>query len=325
MAQFTIYQSTDSGAPTLNGLTGSLLTVLDAILVTGYGSQPGAGWLKPLANTSSYGCYQLPSGSTGHYLFVYDAGSGSANGAEAYLQGWDSITTMDNGAVTGSNQFPTLAQLAVARGAVIARKSTAPTAVARSWIAFADSRSLYFNVLTNDVVNNYYSFMFGEFYSVKSGSVDTGRTMIVGRTTPSSSAASIEKLDTLGNGSLVSATAGHFAAHAFGGGGSSITLNVHGDSVKAANSGFTLGGITYFNPVDNGLYISPIWVVDNATSTIRGRMRGFYHFLHAISNVVDTQTFTGSADYPGRTFQVVKQTGNAGVYFMETSDTLETN
>jgi hypothetical protein len=325
MAQFTIYASTDSGAPTLNGLTGSLLAVLDAILVTGYGTQPGAGWLKPIPNTGSFGCIQLPSGSTGHYLFIGDSGSNGQGGAEAYLQGWDSITNFNEFAVTGSNQFPTLAQLAIGRGSVIGRKSTAPTAVARSWIAFADSRSLYFNVLTADVANVYYSFMFGEFYSIKSGSVDTGRTMIVGRTTVSSSAAATEKLDTLGNGSLTTAIAGHFAAHAFGGGGSSITLNVHGDSVKAANSGFTLGGITYFNPVDNGLYISPIWVVDNATSNIRGRMRGFHHFLHAISNVIDGQTFTGSADYPGRTFQVVKTTGNNGVYFMETSDTLETN
>ena len=32
MAQFTIYSSTDVGAPVLNGITGSLITVLDAVL-----------------------------------------------------------------------------------------------------------------------------------------------------------------------------------------------------------------------------------------------------------------------------------------------------
>lgn len=324
MAQFTIYQSTDSGAPILNGLTGSLLALLDAILVTGYGTQPGAGWLKPIPNTGSFGCFQLPSGSTGHYLFVGDSGSNGQGGAEAYLQGWDSITDFNEFAVTGSNQFPTLAQLALGRGSVIGRKSTAPTAVARTWIAFADSRSLYFNVLTGDTANVYYSFMFGEFFSIKSGSVDTGRTMIVGRTTVSSSAASIEKLDTLTN-TLGSATQGHFAAHAFGGGGSSITLNKHGDTAKANSGTILAGNVAFFNASDSGLYISPVWVVDNATSTIRGRMRGFYHFLHAISNVSDGQVFTGSGEFAGRNFEVVKQTGNAGVYFMETTDTLETN
>jgi hypothetical protein len=324
MAQFTIYQSTDSGAPTLTGLTGSLLTVLDAILVNGYGTQPGAGWLKPMANTSSYGIYQLPSGSTGHYLFVDDAGSGSALGTEARLQGWDSITTFDNGAVTGSNQFPTLAQLAIGRGSVIARKSTAPTAVARTWIAFADSRSLYFNVLTGDVANNYFSFMFGEFFSIKSGSVDTGRTMIAGRSVASSSLAATEKLDTLSY-TITTAVAGNFAAHAFGGGGSSITLNKHGDAGKSNSATSLLGTVQYFNSADSGLYISPVWVVDNATSTVRGRMRGFHQFLHAISNVSDGQVFTGSGEFAGRNFQVVKQTGNSGVYFMETTNTLETN
>jgi hypothetical protein len=324
MAQFRIYQSTDSGAPTLNGLTGSLLALLDACLVNGYGSQIPAGWLKPIPNTGSFGCFQLPSGSTGHYLFVGDSGSNGQGGAEAYLQGWDSITNFNEFAVTGSNQFPTLAQLAVGRGSVIARKSAAPTAVGRTWIVMADSRSLYGFVQTGDVANAYYGFMFGEFYSIKSGSVDTGRTMIVGRSIVSSSVASTERLDTLGT-TMTTAVAGHFAAHAFGGGGSSITLNVHGDPGKSAGTTL-LGQVTYLNNVDNGLYISPVWVVDNATANIRGRMRGFYQYLHAIANVVDGQTFTGSADFPGRTFEVIKQTGNGpGVYFMETSDTLETN
>ena len=126
VSQFTIYKSSDSGAPVLNGLTGSLLEVLDACLVTGYGSQITAGWTKPLPNTASYGCFQNPSGS-GLYAFVEDMGSGSAAGAEARIQGWDSITSMEAGIATGSNQFPTFAQLAIGKGSVIARKSSFPT------------------------------------------------------------------------------------------------------------------------------------------------------------------------------------------------------
>jgi len=320
---FVIYRSTDSGAPTINGNTGSLLAALDACLVTGYGSQPGAGWLKPLPNTESYGCIQMPSGSTANYLFIDDMGSGSAGGAECRLTGWDTITTMDGGAVTGSNQFPTFAQLAVAKGAVIARKSAARTGVARAWTIMADSRSMYAFILTGDTAANYYGFMFGEFYSIKSGSIDTGRCMIVGRAAASTSVNTNERLDVITT-TITTATAGHFAAHAFGGGGSSITLNVHGDPGKSVGTAL-LGQVAYLNGVDNGLYISPVWVCDNATANVRGRMRGFHHFLHAIANVVDGQTFTGSADYPGRTFEVLKQSGNSGVYFMETSDTLETN
>jgi hypothetical protein len=42
-SQFTIYTSNDLGAPQLNGLTGSLLTVLDAVLINGYGTKTSGG------------------------------------------------------------------------------------------------------------------------------------------------------------------------------------------------------------------------------------------------------------------------------------------
>jgi len=41
---WTLYQSTDSGAPALSGQAGSLLEVLDACLVNGYGGKAAAGW-----------------------------------------------------------------------------------------------------------------------------------------------------------------------------------------------------------------------------------------------------------------------------------------
>jgi len=326
---FTIYNSSDSGAPTLNGITGSLLTVLDAILVTGYGSKPGAGWTKPLANTSSYGMYKQGAGATCS-LFVYDAGSGSASGAEAVMTGWDQITGMTAGAVTGSNPFPTYGQSAIGggngatAGAVILRKSAVPTSVARSWIVMADSSSMYMFVLTGDTANTYYSFFFGDFYSLKSGSIDVGRCMIIGRTTASSSTATVERVDLLSN-TLGTAAAGHFAAHAYHGIGGAITIGVHGDQVKSGNSSTLLGTISYPNPCDNSFYMSPLWVVDSASSTIRGRMRGMYQMLHGIAPFVDNSTFSGSGDYNGKAFMIIKSSGNSGMYTMEITDTLETN
>jgi len=52
---------------------------------------------------------------------------------------------------------------------------------------------------------------------------------------------------------------------------------------------------------------------------IRGYMRGFYHFLHVIANLNDGDTFNGSGDYAGRSFMVVKTSGNSGVYVIETT------
>jgi hypothetical protein len=335
---FTIYNSTDSSAPQLTGLTGSLLSMLDSILVTGYGTKPGAGWTKPLPNTSSYGMYRLGNGSTAS-LFVYDAGSGSAGGAEALMTGWDYIGDIVAGAVTGSNTFPQYGQIqigggkAAAAGALVVRKSTAQTATTRSWIVFADSASLYLFTKPGDTSifqSAWSAFYFGDFYSLRSGSVDSSRCMISGRINPSSSAAADDRLDQIQAASqtLTFVLTGHFGAHSFGGTSGSIILSKHGDSSKTLNStimGQNQAQIQYLNRCDNGLYIAPIWIVEPGIPTIRGRMRGFWHFCHISGSVTDGQTFTGSADFPSRTFQVVAASANLGVYFMETSNTLETN
>jgi hypothetical protein len=326
---FTIYSSNDSGAPAMSGASGSLLTVLDAVLVTGYGSKPGAGWSKPLPNTGSYGIYRQGTGSM-FYLFVND-GSGSSGGAEAVLSGWDSITAITAGAVTGSNPFPTYTQLSFGGGAgggsggVILRKSSVITAVSRTWTIMADSRSLYIFTKPTDNGQFVSAAAFGDFYSLRSGSADTSNCLIIGRTSVSSSATSVERLDSLSTTNLANAITGHFCAHIAAGTGGSITLSKHGDGIKGANSGVLNGTVTYLNGVDNGLYLSPIWIVENSTNTIRGRMRGLWHVCHASSSFTDGQTFTGSNDFQGRTFQVIAPSGNSGVYFMETSDTLETN
>jgi len=336
---FTVYASTDSGAPTLNGQTGSLLSVLDAVLVNGYGAKIAAGWTKPFPNTSSYGTFRLGNGSTGS-LFVNDAGSGSASGAEALMTGWSYMSAITNGAVTGSNPFPSYQALAIgpgaggAAGAVVLRKSTVTTAVARSWIAFADSASLYFFTKPADPAtfanNRWSAFFFGDIYSLRSGSVDSSRCMIIGRINPSSSAVADDRMDvtnTVALGLNVSVT-GHFLANFFGGTSSSVLVGKFGDLNKSANNSILVGSVPFLNTCDNSLHISPLFLMDAAFGTVRGRMRGFYHILHASESVSDGQVFTGSAtfgDYQNRSFQVVASSANAAMYLIETSDTLETN
>lgn len=321
---FILYTSNDSGAPTLNGLTGSLLNVLDAVLVNGYTAHPaGAGWSKPLPNTASYGMYLQGSGSASGSYFLSDMGSGSAAGAEAILTGWDSITGIFGGAVTGSSQYPNITQSAIGLGGVCVRKSVVPNVTARQWVIFADSKTCYGFILTGDTSNVYYAFGFGDFYSIRSGSVDTSRTMIMGRNASSSSAAANERMDVLGS-TLTAGVTGNYTSHLYSGLGTSSLMGKHGDGIKGSTT-LLLGSVPYLNAQDNGLYISPVWITDSSTGTIKGRLRGFYQFCHAISNISDGQIFTGSLDFPNRTFQVVKQSVNAGVYFLETSDTLETN
>ena len=40
---WTVYRSDDAGAPNLTGAAGSLIAILDAVLVNGYGAKPAAG------------------------------------------------------------------------------------------------------------------------------------------------------------------------------------------------------------------------------------------------------------------------------------------
>jgi hypothetical protein len=51
---------------------------------------------------------------------------------------------------------------------------------------------------------------------------------------------------------------------------------------------------------------------------LRGRIRGFYHILHAAGGFADGDTFTGTGDYAGRTFIVVKG-ANGGLAAVETT------
>lgn len=327
MAQFRIYRSSDPSAPVLSGDTGSLLTVLDAVLVNGYATQSAAGWTKPFPNTASYGCYKQGSGSSGCTLFVLDNGASAALGKEAQLSGWDYITSIEGGIVTGSNPFPTPTQLSFSSsGVVFARKSSAATSATRSWIIAADSMTMYAFVSTIDTAGSYMAFMFGDFFSIKSGSADTGRCMIAGRSSGNSAALAFDKLDAL-DATLTTAVAGNFAAHPFGGMSSSVALNKHGDGWKGSTTTL-IGTVPYLNPVDNSIYLSPIWIAEGTTGTIRGRMRGLYQPCHALSSFTDSQLITGSAnagDFRTQTFMTVKSSSNAGVYVVEISDTLETN
>lgn len=322
MSQFTIYTSSDSGAPSLNGNVGSLINVLDGCLVTGYGSKspPSPAWTKPAATISNITSYKQPAGA-GLGLVINDNGSNATSlGEEAWATGWETVTSVTGPVGGGTNQFPTAAQL-LTTGHTVIRKSVATGATTRSWVVFADSYTFYLFVLTGDSANVYYSFGFGDIYSIKN-STDAYRCVILGRSTENSAASTSEGFDLFS--ALNTAVTGNFMARTYAGTGTSITVGKHGDSTKGSAATY-LGTVQYPNGEDADVYISPVWVCENGTPNIRGRLRGLYQPLHAISNFTDGQTFTGTGDYAGKTFQAVKQSANSGVFLVETSNTLDTN
>lgn len=317
MSQFTRYTGT------VTGVAGSLITALDAILVT------GQSWTTGTNGNRSW--YRPPSGNQ-LYLSVDDSGVVTAK--EARITGWEQQPTITASPITGTNPFPTAAQNAAANGVanVIARKSFSADGTARNYIAFADARTIYMFILTTDANGagtTYCGFMFGEFYSLLS-SADAWNTMIVGRTAENSATLTNEKLDSI-NTSLGAVVGGHYIARAYNGlpaSNGSLAIGLHGDYMKSAGNGLLVGGassLVYPNPVDGGLYMSPIWVVEVAGPLIRGRMRGLWQLCHPTASFAHGDTFTGVGDLAGKTFEVIKPSGNVALFCIETSNTLEVN
>jgi hypothetical protein len=318
MAQFTIYASTDASAPVLNGVAGSLLTVLDACLVNGYGSQVQAGWSKPFANSGNIGCYT--NAGTGLSVSINDNGPGGGTGKEARATGYEVLTSVS----TGTGPFPNVTQGASGAGFVVIRKSNSTSSTARDWFVIADNLTFYLFMATQDVANAYMGFMFGDFFSLKSAT-DSYRCMIIGRTAENSDTSS-ETLHLL-QSNITANSAGKFIARSYGGGGTSIQVGTHGDSSKT-NSSFLNGVMQFPNGPDGALYLTPVWVHESSTSTIRGRLRGFYQQCHPDLSFSDGTTFSGAGDYAGKTFRMWKLAagnGGVGIFTIETSATLETN
>jgi hypothetical protein len=387
MARFTIYRSTDSGAPALTGEVNKLVLLLDACLVNGYtagvtsitragstatvtvpiphnlltgqsvliagADQPdyngtfvvtvtsavvftytvpgtpatpatgtitykrlAAGWTKPFTGTNK-ASFRQGTGSNQFYLRVQDDGPGAGAAKEARMRGFESMTDVD----TGLGDFPTVAQLAAG---IICRKSFTADTVARSWVLVADARTFYFFAFSEGGTAVQLAFGFGEFYSLLAG--DNFRCMISGRTIENSGVTTNDRLDIFSLPSAV--TAGFYIARGHSGTGASVNAGKHGDRTKGGQLGWLAGTMAYTNPANGAFYVSRVWVHDSTTAPangLRGRMRGFWHWLHPIAGVTNGESLTGTGELAGKLFLVVKESGNTGLYIIETSDTIETN
>jgi hypothetical protein len=356
-SQFTIYSSSDRYGPgQLGGQAGSLLTVLNACLVNGYGTgsffKPAAGWLKPVADSGSvYGCFQQPSGS-GFTVFVNDSGS-SGTTQEAEFTGWQYITsaslpgssnTTNVGA--GYGQFPLPVQ-SLGTGKINLRKSaTTGTGTLRNWLIAADAYTFYIWIATGDTNGVYYSAGFGDFYSLYGAGRDPYRCFIFGRggTNNTATALGFDFGDALsmgpsttiplGNsGSINVPLLGIFGAANPSGFGLPIQFSKKGDATISNNQVnnntyrycVMQGAISTPNGPDTNYYLSPLWVVNPSNIEFRGMYRGLYQVLHSPGNFSDGQTISGTGNFAGKTFLIIKGGINGGFWALETSATISTN
>lgn len=297
-ATVRVYKSTDTSAPTLTGQVGSLVALLDACLVNGYGSSTAAGWTKPYTATNK-AVFYMGAGTPRMYIDVDDTGT-----QESRLVGYESMSAV----ATGTGPFPTAAQLS---GGIFYRKSSTADATARPWLLVACERAFYLfsgpaQTTYGATASSDVGLGFGVFPSYKSG--DAFNCFINGQVATGASLSRLGTITHICNGTdTFTATTGIFVSRAYTQIGTAITASkiVPGSVSSAALSGAmgTYGG-AYPDPITGGFRLARCLIceADGGGKTIeRGYMPGFWGVMHNLpANYFDT--FGGSGALAGKSF-----------------------
>lgn len=318
------YKSTDTAAPTLTGQVGSLITLLDAILILGYGSQPALGWSKIYSGTNK-AVYRPPAGN--RFLYRVDDTGGVAGPTTkvATLFGYETMSDVDNGA----GQFPPVATLANGFSIV---KSNSTDGTARPWVAIGDDKVFYLFVLTGVgrtsgdavVATDRYAFGFGDF--IKAFASDTYNSFTIGgtfdTTYPQSYMLVVDILTT-------NQYPWYFPRPLAGTVGAQAGAMHSGDAAATnGNAAYPPGrGLISYPPADGKLWLTRALLHEGTTGIRRGTLPGLWMPCHT-TPISDLDTFNGVIGLSGRNFvgvRVANRYGGTasyyGMVFLETSDT----
>ncbi|MGC4075469.1 MAG: hypothetical protein QM702_00225 [Rubrivivax sp.] len=296
------YYSTDASAPTLNGTAGSLLTVLSACLVNGYGSRTAAGWTEQYTGTNKK-AYRTATGQSCRPVLRVD----DSNAQESRLVMYGTMSDVD----TGTDPIPTSAQLS---GGFFGRKSNTADATARPWKIIACEYFVYIffepGVTTIDTATGETPmFMAGVFPTEKSG--DAWNYCAKGSGATGAAQATGGAL-TGKSGTSFTATANFYLARAYTQSGSSIQGALHSKS-SLQLSALGTGGMIYPDPITGGLRTAQVQIAeaDNGTSNYvdRGLLPGLWNVLHNLP-AAKGDTFGGTGDLAGKTFRLCACTSN---------------
>jgi len=312
-----IYRWDDAGAPTLNGRAGSMIGVLDAVLVNGYGVKSAAGWTKAFSGTN-VAVYRQGTGSNQFYLRVDNSTNAVASGVIGY-------ETMSN-VNTGTGPFPTDGQVS---GGLFMRQSASTDATARAWLIAADEKRFFFWVNSDNAATSGLStaagvpaMYFGDIFSDVAG--DAYHTVIIASTnTPINSHQLAMQTTSIG-----SAIPGHFMARASSQLGGSIQVLKTCTNMVSSNPTIGAAGLGYPDPATTGLVLLPIIMQEfiSANLTIRGRLPGLWGVAHSntAGNPGDTLSGSVSGGLNGKTFVILDVAAGSGRgrLALETSNTI---
>lgn len=256
----------------------------------------GAGWTKPYSGTN-LAAYRQGAGNM-MYLRVDDTTTLTCR-----VVGYETMSAIS----VGNNPFPSAAQFS--GGLYFQKSSTADITNPRDWIMIADDRQffLWVNWNSSTTFNDSPLVHFGDFTSYKSG--DIYNTHLVANISGAIAGFRFTYLSTQAQ----VADTGHYIARSHTQIGTSMPAARISDYSKGnaqANMGAVAAssGLPYPHPVDGGLWMAPVWVVETAPtsiqSVIRGHMNGVWNPLHNRPlNVGDT--FQGTGALAGKTFMAL--------------------
>jgi hypothetical protein len=312
-----IYRSSDVGAPALTGQVNSLINVLSACLVDGYGAQAPALWTKEFTDVNK-AVFRAGAGPK-HYIRIDDSGPGVNGAAEARVRAFESMTDVD----TGTFPYPTTSQRA---NGIFIRKSATADATVRQWIVLADEHTMYMLVSTGGTLD-WIGWSFGEFFSFSSIDAQWRSVLIANNNegTISASDVSLSRAFTPGPGSSDAAI---YIARSEDGTVNSIQGSIYGDrslSSISTNNAANTGLLAAPNPVDGGFYVSRVTLAYLSSATIRGVLRGFHHWGHPRGSVGNA-IINGSGNFAGKQLQLIDAgSGLNASYLLEISNTWELN
>lgn len=311
-----IFYSTDTGAPTINGVAGSLYTTLQKCLVTGYGSKSGAGWTNPYTGTNQ-GVFTMASGGTGFSFYINDNTPSIAN--EATVIAWQSPTGLD----TGTGQWPLSSQLTAIYSNTLGtpwRKSESANSTANWWVVAADNNTVYVIISTGLVLNGTLlcqGFVFGDLGGV--ASTDSWACCLQGNRVFNNTSCGNWNFSNVGLGLTDVEGSGQWMAMGPLGIGSSPQYGKYIDStlqggVTTQQNGNGSGGngmghlnnaatFPYPNLADGSLVLSQIRIGSNVC--VRGHYKGLWAPLQNLPlNHLDTMTVT-SGNLSGKSFLAI--------------------
>ena len=172
----TVYRSTDAGAPLLTNSNGSLIAVLKACLVDGYGSKASAGWTAPFTGTNLI-AFKEGVGGNNRYLRVYDGGTDASGHRVANVRAYETMTAVS----TGTGPCPTPGQVS-GNGATLSYFQAGRSTPNVSWIVVA-TPSFFHLIVEQGDDNSYPEYLaFGKFISELAG--DTFNNVLLAGSVP---------------------------------------------------------------------------------------------------------------------------------------------